>query len=572
LLKEKVTVHHKKFGLLLSILAVSAIILSALPGRPAEADSPISAKYVVLISIDACREDYLAIAPTPNIDKLKMDGTYYANSWVGAVVNDTPPAQAAMSTGRFPKNMGIYTFLWRDDRFFPNDFFSQLGLVRPLMGIVKATGWTDLGLWIQNAAMGSVLNRKASDLAPTSWSNVTSGFFTGLIRETGATSMQTQYKKVNPGSTSVAISSVKYYAAAGLAGDRADSVIFADAKKPSEDKGYTGYTEVEQLKPAGIKGMMPPEYIMNDTSLVKPKVNPIDIDVWATDVALRVIERDKPTFMLINLPATDNVGHASGAAKDKMAPIVANADQQIGRIMDIYKKLGIYDQTVFVITSDHGMTPTTVKILPLSLRRTILSAGNMALPGVPHITLAYPDESQQTAEKISNASLPGLNRVYYKVQLPDRSWTYKPTAATVANIPDKAEKAYEYLLSTVATEHGFDIHLEPDEDAHIRTLLEGQHETASWLQQHNFLVISGPGVNKGAVTQSPARLVDIAPTVLTLMGVEAQGMDGIVLADALQSPTQQQQQQQSQVNSELMPMTQGLKELSQSDLSKLKAK
>jgi len=49
-------------------------------------------------------------------------------------------------------------------------------------------------------------------------------------------------------------------------------------------------------------------------------------------------------------------------------------------------------------------------------------------------------------------------------------------------------------------------------------------------------------------------------------------MDGIVLSDALQSPTARQVHTQMALNSELVPLVAALKELSKADLAALKAK
>jgi len=49
--------------------------------------------------------------------------------------------------------------------------------------------------------------------------------------------------------------------------------------------------------------------------------------------------------------------------------------------------------------------------------------------------------------------------------------------------------------------------------------------------------MAGPGIRQGALSHFPARLIDVAPPVLRVLGVPAAPMDGIVLADALVSPT-----------------------------------
>jgi arylsulfatase A-like enzyme len=65
---------------------------------------------------------------------------------------------------------------------------------------------------------------------------------------------------------------------------------------------------------------------------------------------------------------------------------------------------------------------------------------------------------------------------------------------------------------------------------------KGDHGGSDWQSQHVPLLISGPGVREKHVSTFPARLMDIAPTILALSGGSHAQMRGAVLADALQSP------------------------------------
>jgi arylsulfatase A-like enzyme len=73
------------------------------------------------------------------------------------------------------------------------------------------------------------------------------------------------------------------------------------------------------------------------------------------------------------------------------------------------------------------------------------------------------------------------------------------------------------------------------------------------------LLIAGPGVRAGVTSSYPARLIDIAPTVLTLMGVPPRGMRGIPLADAMTSPTAAGRAAQGEVQRTLQPLVNSLK-------------
>jgi arylsulfatase A-like enzyme len=319
---------------------------------------------------------------------------------------------------------------------------------------------------------------------------------------------------------------------------------------------------------------------MNSPSFVRDVKDEADTDTWATDVALAVFEKTRPEILLINLPAIDDAGHASGGinAPESMGPVIANADKQIGRIIDAYQQAGVYGQTVFVVISDHGMTPVTRTISQAAIDRICIESGNFAASFGAAIGLVNPENAKAVAEKIETARLPGIHGAYYKVKSADGSYSYEPAGATAASLTGDVDKAYRYLLSTWASEKSMVIELIPAENWHVELKTGtgkpfiGNHDSPTWLQQHNILLIAGPGVNRGTASQSPARLADVAPTVLTLMGITPEKMDGTVLADALQSPSETQVRAQSSANGELMPLVEALKALSESDLAELQGK
>ena len=563
----KRTVPRHKPGLYLLALIVAFSLVGYAPiCAPCSVNAaPTPAKYLVIIVIDGCRPDYLNLVPTPNIDSLKADGIIYTNSWVGQLNNDTPPGHTTISTGRFGKNNGIISFGWREKRLLPSFWDFQSAISNVVINLVTATGWTDFGLWFQDNLVGGIIGRDS----PSSWKNVVSGVFTSLIRENGATSIGAEYKKVYPEARIAAISCDKWYATAGLAADSVDYTVFAD----SSGIPPITYNPLLRIKPAGIKAAPPPDYIMADAAFVRYVTDNCDTDTWATDVALSIIEKTNPEILLITLTATDDAGHESGGitAPEKMGEVISNADKQVGRIVNAYKQANIYDETVFVILSDHGMTPVVQTVSQSVLNRIYVESGNFGTYS-PHVYLLNQLQACEIAEKITEMRIPGIHGAYYKIQQADTTYLYEPTSATKATITGDLDSAYRYLLSTWASEKSPDIELITAENWHIdfktgrgKTFV-GNHDSATWLQQHIPLLIAGPGVRKGVVSESPARLVDVAPTVLALLGIVPSKMDGIILADALQTPSSLQAQEQTNLNRELMPLIEALMALSNLDI------
>jgi predicted AlkP superfamily pyrophosphatase or phosphodiesterase len=483
------------------------------------------AKYLVLISIDACRPDYFNISDVPNIKKLIEEGTSYTNAWTGQLRNDTPPGHTLISTGSFARDNGILGFTWKDP-----------------------------------------VTQK--QIRPTDWDPVVSGEMTRLIKESGCTSIGSLYKTKYPDLKVAAISSDKFYAATGLGAESADYILFNAAQHMKEYATKGGIN----LAPGGVSGHLAPGDIMSDPALKSKKINDYDGDTWATDLAIKLFNEVKPGILLINLPQTDHSGHSTGGINNpkEMGAVVSNVDKQIGRLVDTYKQAGIYDQTIFVVTSDHAMTPQLSDEAATNIRRPLTAAGIQISSGGKEIFLENPARAEQAANIIAGLNIPDTNGIYFKKKAADGSYSYYPSSATAAGISADLNKCNLYLLSTFASEKSCDVYItSKDVDWKSSPSIKGgNHGAATWTNQHVPMILSGPGIKKGFISDSPARLVDLAPTVLTAMGINPQKMDGIVLADALTNPSQLLVTAQQKVNAELVPIQKAFKSKSEQETGK----
>jgi arylsulfatase A-like enzyme len=97
----------------------------------------------------------------------------------------------------------------------------------------------------------------------------------------------------------------------------------------------------------------------------------------------------------------------------------------------------------------------------------------------------------------------------------------------------------------------------------------GDHGGASWGSHAVPLIISGAGVRSGNASHFPARLVDLAPTFLRLLGVPFPALDGVVLADALAAPIRSETSAQRVMAEQLIPITSAMKRQSKLDLARM---
>ncbi|MDO6436088.1 alkaline phosphatase [Cyclobacterium sp. 1_MG-2023] len=83
-------------------------------------------------------------------------------------------------------------------------------------------------------------------------------------------------------------------------------------------------------------------------------VTHVDGDDLCTDKAVEIIVEEKPNFMFIHLNEPDGVGHGIGHDTPEYYAELKNVDKRIGLIYQAIEEAGIADETIFMLSSDHG--------------------------------------------------------------------------------------------------------------------------------------------------------------------------------------------------------------------------
>ncbi|MEQ9287845.1 MAG: alkaline phosphatase family protein [Cyclobacteriaceae bacterium] len=73
-----------------------------------------------------------------------------------------------------------------------------------------------------------------------------------------------------------------------------------------------------------------------------------------TQYAVDYIKKEKPDFLFVHLDHVDHVGHDVGHKTPEFYEAVALADKLIGDIIQATKDAGVFDETVFIVSADHG--------------------------------------------------------------------------------------------------------------------------------------------------------------------------------------------------------------------------
>lgn len=71
-------------------------------------------------------------------------------------------------------------------------------------------------------------------------------------------------------------------------------------------------------------------------------------------MAVDYIKKEKPNLLAVCYDQIDHVGHAIGHDTPAYYEVLSRIDKQIGIIIQALKDAGIYDDTIIILTADHG--------------------------------------------------------------------------------------------------------------------------------------------------------------------------------------------------------------------------
>ncbi len=77
-------------------------------------------------------------------------------------------------------------------------------------------------------------------------------------------------------------------------------------------------------------------------------------DKMVATKACDIIEAHQPQVMFIHFPGVDSAGHGKGWASPEQMAAIHDVDGYIGQIIATAKKAGTFDETLLIVTADHG--------------------------------------------------------------------------------------------------------------------------------------------------------------------------------------------------------------------------
>ena len=257
-------------------------------------------------------------------------------------------------------------------------------------------------------------------------------------------------------------------------------------------------------------------------------------DVVLTNAAAYVIKAHRPNLLAIHLLVTDHTQHKYGPHHYKSQWALSRADYCVGLLREAVASAGLSDETVFVVTADHGFHSVFYQ---LNVRPAFAEAGLLdkvwLRGGGWTIAVTEKDKFDSARDQ------PVLERTLSKLlEHENIARIIRPEDFHSLGQPRYEEDPHalgQYLII-------------PDIDTHLvandsSSSMERRPKASpshghGYLPQHprmyTSLVLAGPGVKTG-VTLPKARNLDIAPTIAALLGLEFGNTEGSPLNEALSS-------------------------------------
>jgi arylsulfatase A-like enzyme len=259
---------------------------------------------------------------------------------------------------------------------------------------------------------------------------------------------------------------------------------------------------------------------------------------WAVDAYLSLgLKELKSDVTAIWFGDPDATAHAKGIGSAESRQALAFVDAEIGRIEDALRSQGLLDRTNILVTSDHGFSTHTGE---LKLASLVAPFAKPMPDGTPDVVVtegavnfrAGQDPARVAAIVAELQKRPEVGAIFTR---PDSAGSAKgvvPGTLSFNAARWNHSRAGEILVSG-NWNHG------KNAAGHAGMTTQGGvagHGTSSPYDIHNTLIAAGPDFRERLISTVPTANVDLAPTLLTLLGLAApSSMTGRVIDEALRT-------------------------------------
>jgi arylsulfatase A-like enzyme len=266
-------------------------------------------------------------------------------------------------------------------------------------------------------------------------------------------------------------------------------------------------------------------------------------NTYATRALTEILWRDElPAFSLLWLSDPDLTQHDHAPGSEASVAAVRSSDRHLALVLDALAQKKARETTDILVVSDHGFSTIERSIdFAAELRQAGFDAtgafqappkaGQIMVVGNGGSILFYVIEHDRevTARLVEWLQRSDFAGVIFAREKFEGAFPLEFVRANTADAPDVIVS-----LRWNAKPNRFGVPGQIITDSR-RGVDQGSHVTLSEFDVHNTLIASGPGFRRGQTSTIPSANIDIAPTVLHLLGIPASHQfDGRILAEALQ--------------------------------------
>lgn len=264
------------------------------------------------------------------------------------------------------------------------------------------------------------------------------------------------------------------------------------------------------------------------------------LDAHAVDAFFEVgLPRVDPAITVLWLGALDGTAHAHGVGDPRTVEVLRLVDAQIARVQDGLAARGLLDRCTIWVSSDHGFSTHTgapdvsALLAGIPPARPDGSPTLVAGGGAIYVREDDPKSRQAIVTRIVDTlqQTPGIGPVFTTARTPGAFDGAVPGTLSFDAIRWQHSRAADVLYaadwSDAVNAHG----------RRGATAAGGTagHGSASPWDIHNTLIAAGRGLGRGRVVDLPSANVDLAPTMLTMLGLPLPpSMQGRVLREAFE--------------------------------------
>jgi predicted AlkP superfamily pyrophosphatase or phosphodiesterase len=265
-------------------------------------------------------------------------------------------------------------------------------------------------------------------------------------------------------------------------------------------------------------------------------------DPWTTKALLDVLWKESvPAFSILWLGEPDLTQHETAPGAPAALAAIKSADENLATVLSALDERKARETTDVFVVSDHGFSTIRRSI---DVRKILNEAGFAATtefngePKPGDIMLA--GNGGSVLFYIIGHDSTVARRLVEFLQQSDFSgviFTKQPIegafALEQANIQNDRAPDVVMAFRWDASKNQFDVPGMIDADWQ-RAAGKGTHATLSKFDMHNTLIAAGPDFKRGETNDLASGNVDLAPTILQILGIKPQQkMDGRILSEAM---------------------------------------